>query len=833
MIDLRKVAYKWQEKWEAQEIFKSHLDNTKPKYYVLEMFPYPSGNIHVGHIRNYSIGDVIARFMKSSGHNVLHPMGWDAFGLPAENAAISNNSHPKTWTYQNIATMRSQLKRIGFSYDWNREIATCDPEYYKYEQEFFIELYNKGLAYQKDSVINWDPVDQTVLANEQVINGRGWRSGAIVEKKNLKGWFIKITDYADDLLNSLDSLTGWPEYVKSMQKNWIGKSEGAEIYFDIKNSDKKVKIFTTRPDTIFGASFIGLSYDHEITQSLINPAKEIQDFIKECSTSLNDFDKDQKAIHTGLYAIHPFNCDIEIPILITNFVLKDYGTGAIFGCPAHDERDYITSKKLGLPILEVVKNQNLELSELPYLGDGIIVNSEFLNGLSASEAKLKVIEALEFSKKGKKVINYKIRDWGVSRQRFWGCPIPMIYCKNCGTIPTAKSDLPILLPDNVLFDGRGNPLENHPTWKYVKCPSCQSDALRETDTLDTFFESSWYFTRFCDIHSKTICDKKASDYWMPVDQYIGGVEHAVMHLLYSRFFTLMMNEANYISVKEPFKNLLTQGMVLHKTYKDGDGKWLFPNEIEEKNGDYFHIETGKKVFVGTVEKMSKSKKNVVDPDEMLENYGPDAIRLFCLSDSPPEKDFEWTLNGIDGCKKFIIRLYALGEKISQFKNKDEFPEDKALRTIVNSTIFDVTNDIKSFNLNKAIARCRELCNFIIDSLPKSNESEIYNSYIVLIKLLNPYIPHITEEIWELLGNKTFLAQEKWPQCDEKYLVKDFNKIAIQINGKLRLVEEFPSNIKNDDLEIEILKIELIQNFIVNKTVKKIIIVPGKIVNIVI
>jgi leucyl-tRNA synthetase len=835
MIDLGKVAHKWQKIWHEKNIFTAHLDNTKPKYYVLEMFPYPSGNIHVGHVRNYSIGDIVARFMKSSGYNVLHPMGFDAFGLPAENAAIANKSHPKTWTYQNIETMKAQLKRIGFSYDWDREIATCDPDYYKYEQEFFLELYNRGLAYQKDSIVNFDPVDQTVLANEQVIDGRGWRSGAIVEKKNIRGWFIKITDYAEQLLEGLDNLPGWPDYVKLMQKNWIGKSEGAEIYFDIANRKEQIKIFTTRPDTIFGASFIGLCYDHEIIDLIPNKSDKLNGFIEECKLSANLFDKEQKAIDTGLKAIHPFDGNREIPILITNFVLKDYGSGAIFGCPGHDERDWNIAKKLALPIILVVDNKDcdINLEKSPYLGDGIIINSDFLNGLSVNEAKLKSIEFLTKVQKGKKRINYKIRDWGVSRQRFWGCPIPIIYCKNCGIVEVPKEDLPILLPDDVVFDGKGNPLENHPTWKHVKCPECEYDAVRETDSLDTFFESSWYFARFCDNKAKNMCSKKACDYWMPVDQYIGGVEHAVMHLLYARFFTILMTEGNYISCKEPFTNLLTQGMVLHETYKDENGKWLFPNEIEKKNGIATNIKTGEKVFVGPMEKMSKSKKNVVDPDEMLENYGADSIRLFCLSDSPPEKDFEWTMSGIDGCKKFIMRLYFLGEKISKFQYQDKSVEDKSIRSMVNNTIYNVTNDIKSFNLNKAIARARELYNFIADSVDKSDNSEIRYGYVVLIKLLNPYIPHITEEIWELLGNKTLLALESWPEYDKKYLAQDTNKIAIQINGKLRLVQEFSSTITKEDLEQEVLKIDVIQAYISGKEIKKIIIVAGKIVNIVI
>jgi leucyl-tRNA synthetase len=835
MIDLAKLAYKWQQAWENEAAFSANIDNTKPKYYVLEMFPYPSGNIHVGHIRNYSIGDVIARFMKASGYNVLHPMGWDAFGLPAENAAIANNSHPKIWTYQNIDTMKAQLKRIGFSYDWSREIATCDPEYYKHEQAFFLELYNRGLAYQKDSIVNWDPVDQTVLANEQVVDGKGWRSGALIEKKNLKGWFIKITNYAQELLEGLDSLNGWPDYVRTMQKNWIGRSDGAEIYFDIKNSNKRIKVFTTRPDTIFGASFIGLAWDHEIIEEITNKSEEICQFIKECKESLDQAkEKDQKAIDTGLKVTHPFDGNREIPILITNFVLKEYGTGAIFGCPAHDERDFTVAKMLGLPITQVVidKESNQALNK-PYLGDGIMINSDFLNGLSVSEAKNKIIESLNKTAKGEKIINYKIRDWGISRQRFWGCPIPIIYCKKCGTLPVPTESLPISLPDDVIFDGKGNPLENHPKWKHVQCHLCKGDALRETDTFDTFFESSWYFARFCDTSSKNICSKNACDYWMPVDQYIGGVEHAVMHLLYARFFTIVLAEGGHISCKAPFKNLLTQGMVLHATYKDEDGQWLFPSQVEQKNGEFIHTQTGKKVVIGTVEKMSKSKKNVVDPDEMLENYGADAIRLFCLSDSPPEKDFEWTENGIDGCKKFIMRLYFLGEKISKFEYKNKL-ENRDLSNILHNTIYEVTNDIKSFNLNKAIAKCRELYNYITGIINNdSYEDEIYSAYCVLIKLLNPYIPHITEEIWQLLGNTTFLANESWPRFDEKYLVKETNKIAIQINGKLKIVQEFDANISNEDLEKQVLEIEQIINFIQDKEVKKIIIVPSKIVNIVI
>ena len=837
MSHLKSIENKWQKIWENEKVFSVNENKNKPKYYVLEMFPYPSGKIHVGHIRNYAIGDVIARFMKMSGFNVLHPMGWDAFGLPAENAAIENNTHPKDWTYTNIDTMKVQLKSIGFAYDWDREIATCDPDYYKHEQAFFIEMYKKNIAYQKYSTVNWDPVDQTVLANEQVVDGKGWRSGAKIKKIKLKSWYLKITEYADRLLKNLDSLHDWPSHVKLMQQNWIGKSVGSEIDFQVQDYNEKITVYSTRPDTIFGSSFIGISYDHDIVNQITHPSKELHSFIKRCKANKDNntvIETEQEAMDTGLKAIHPFDANIKLPILITNFVMKDYGTGAIFGCPAHDERDHNIAKKLNLKILKVVDNEkgNIDISTSAYIGDGVMINSDFLNGLSTKQAQKEVISLLEQEGLGRKKTHYKIRDWGVSRQRFWGCPIPMINCDQCGVVPINIKDLPVKLPDDVICDGKGNPLDQHPTWKHTTCPKCQGKALRETDTFDTFFESSWYFARFCNTKSNTMTDRESTKYWMPVDQYIGGIEHAILHLLYARFFNIVMQESGYVTVTEPFKKLLTQGMVLHATYKDKNGQWVFPSDVQIKDGELVHKLTGAKVIKGPLEKMSKSKKNIVDPENMLEQYGADAIRLFSLSDSPPEKDIEWSDSAIEGSKKFITRVLNMSDKIMQYKNQGNLHDNSELRSFTHSTIMDVTQYIKSFTLNKGVARSRELFNKIQDLLSTGNIVGLYESYLILLKLLNPYIPHITEEIWEKLGGKGYLANAAWPQYDQKYIISDSAKIAVQINGKLKAVLELSSQLNEDELKKTVLKNDKVQQYLGSQNIKRVIIVPNKLVNIV-
>ncbi len=847
---MKNIEKKWQRIWLEEKAFAAKDNSDKPKYYVLEMLPYPSGKIHVGHLRNYSIGDCIARFMKSRGYNVLHPMGWDAFGLPAENAAINNNSNPKDWTYSNIATMRDQLKSIGFSYDWSREITTCDPDYYKHEQKFFLELYNRGLAYQKESLVNWDPVDNTVLANEQVVDGRGWRSGALVEKKYLKQWFLKITNYAEELLNEILKLEFWSDSVKSMQEKWIGKSEGANFTFKIKDRQANIEAFSTRPETIFGASFVAIAYNHPIIGQLVNKNNDMVLFIEKCSQLHTNaaVDKAEKeGMYTNLFAIHPFDSTIIIPVIITNFVLMDYGTGAVFGCPAHDERDHALAKKMGLPIKQVVINKDVQMDVYsePYTGDGMMINSDFLNDLAVQDAKQKSIEEFEKRGLGKRTINYRLKDWGVSRQRYWGCPIPIIYCSVCGTVPVAEKDLPITLPSDVTFYGNGNPLDLHPTWKDANCPKCQKQAIRETDTLDTFFESSWYFTRYCNVAAKDITDKQACNYWLPVDQYIGGIEHAVMHLLYSRFFTKVMNEQDYLSIREPFNNLLTQGMVLHATYKDANNNWLYPDEVIKQSDKWINKNTGEEVVQGRIEKMSKSKKNVVDLESILTNHSADAIRLFALSDIPPEKDFEWSANGLEGCSRFISKLEHMAEiLINSEITEGSSNKSNKLTKLTHYTIKHVTDELKDFKLNKAIARMRELFNALSDEISKGKEGniDIVNSSIdysvkegfrVLVMLLNPFIPHITEEIWQKLGSKERLYQTSWPSFDESLLELESYTMAIQVNGKLRATQEFANVTSNIEIQNMVMQLPEIQKHLNGKEPKKIIIIPSKIVNIVV
>ncbi|WP_341761236.1 leucine--tRNA ligase [Candidatus Tisiphia endosymbiont of Thecophora atra] len=885
---MRDIEKKWQKIWLEEKAFAATNDSDKPKYYVLEMLPYPSGKIHVGHLRNYSIGDCIARFMKSQGYNVLHPMGWDAFGLPAENAAINNNSNPKDWTYSNITTMRDQLKLIGFSYDWSREITTCDPDYYKHEQKFFLELYERGLVYQKESLVNWDPVDNTVLANEQVVDGRGWRSGALIEKRQLKQWFLKITNYAEELLNEIAKLGSWPDSVKSMQEEWIGKSEGVNFSFKIQDHDANIEVFSTRPETIFGANFVAIAYNHPIIEQLVDKNDAIISFIEKCSQLDSNVvvDKAEKeGVCTNLLAIHPFDPSIIIPVIITNFVLMDYGTGAVFGCPAHDERDHELAKQMALPIKQVVINEDVQVNVYlePYTGDGIMINSDFLNGLAVQDAKQKSIKELEKRGLGKRTINYRLKDWGVSRQRFWGCPIPIIYCLTCGITPVPKEQLPIILPNDVTFDGHGNPLDSHPTWKHTNCPKCQKPAIRETDTLDTFFESSWYFTRYCNVDAKDMTDKQACDYWLPVDQYIGGIEHAVMHLLYARFFTKVMNEQGYLSIREPFTSLLTQGMVLHATYKDTNNNWLYPNEITKQSNKWVHKNTGEEVFQGRIEKMSKSKKNVVDLESILANHGADAIRLFVLSDSPPEKDCEWSANGLEGCSRFISKLENMAEILinsrpllkiayaqgcegdaetrpaaysnvredsstaSTYKSPAEVEFQKRsseitetprnrLTKLTHQTIKHVTNEIREFKLNKAIARMRELFNALSDEISKGKEGDIDSikeGFSILIILLNPFIPHITEEIWQKLGKKQRLYQTPWPSFNESFLELESYTMAIQVNGRLRATHEFAVVASNIEIQNTVMQLPEVQKYLSGKEPKRIIIIPSKIVNIVV
>lgn len=828
------IDSKWQKTWDEEGSFKSETDTSKPKYYVLEMLPYPSGRIHAGHLRNYAIGDVLARYLKREGFNVLHPMGWDAFGLPAENAAINNNSHPAKWTHENIDYMRNQLKSLGLSYDWSRESATCDSSFYKHEQKFFLELLEKGLAYQRETIVNWDPVDQTVLANEQVIDGMGWRSGAPVERKSMNGWFLKITDYAEELLEDIEKMDKWPDSVKTMQVNWLGKSTGADITFKMKGSDESIEVYTTRHDTIFGASFLAIAYNHPIVEKLGLDSAEVKAIIKKCSknTKSADIEKAEKeGVDTGIRVIHPFDESIELPVYIANFVVADYGKGALFGVPAHDERDYEFATKYNLPIIQVVDGDGADISKEPYLGDGKIIASKFLDGMSVKEAKESVAQKLEEMNMGKAVTQFKLRDWGVSRQRYWGAPIPIIYCDSCGTVPVPDKDLPVELPEDVVFDGRGNPLGNHPTWKNVECPKCGKDATRETDTFDTFFESSWYFTRYCNNQAETMTGKKDVDYWMPVDQYIGGIEHAILHLLYARFFTKAMNDLGHLEVREPFNALLTQGMVLHATFKDEKGEWVYPDDTEKKDGNLVHKESGLKVTKGPIEKMSKSKKNVIDVETMLKIYGADSVRMMTLSDSPPEKELEWTDAGLEGCHKFIGKLFTMTDKLTSVEASNEAEyKDHKLMALIHSTIKHIGEDIKGFGLNKAIARSRELYNALSDN--KTDLPLVRYGFEILLQVLNPFIPHVTEELWEKLGHKEILADMAWPKYDEKHLVQSSVTLAVQVNGKLRATHEFDMDASKETIEKEALALDAVTRHTDGKSIRKVIIVPGKIVNIV-
>ncbi|AFE52857.1 leucyl-tRNA synthetase [Rickettsia prowazekii str. GvV257] len=828
---MHKIEKKWQKIWQEEKAFQVSNESSKPKYYVLEMLPYPSGKIHIGHVRNYSIGDVIARFMTMQGFNVLHPMGWDAFGLPAENAAIKNNSRPQDWTYSNIEYMKKQLQSMGFAYDWTREINSCDPEYYKHEQKFFLELYDRNLVYQKESLVNWDPVDNTVLANEQVVDGRGWRSGAIIEKRYLKQWFLKITDYAEELLNEIQNLKDWPAAVRVMQEEWIGKSTGVNFHFKVKyHENTTIEVFSTKPETIFGASFIGIAFNHPIIEQLICKTPEIVNFITKCSyiTRSSEIDKAEKeGIFSGLYVIHPFDANIFLPVIITNFVLMDYGTGAIFGCPAHDKRDHELAIKMNLPIKQVIETGNIQ--------EGILINSDWLNGLTSSEAKQKVIEKFEKLGIGKRSVNYRLKDWSISRQRFWGCPIPMIHCKTCGVVPVPYKDLPVTLPDDVSFDSNYNSLEHHSSWKYVNCPKCDNSAIRETDTFDTFFESSWYFTRYCNSNAVEMTDKKACNYWLPVDKYIGGIEHAVMHLLYARFFTKLMNEHNYVSIREPFKGLFTQGMVLHATYKDENNNWLYPAEVVKKGNEFFHKENNTRVVQGRIEKMSKSKKNIIDLETIREQYSADAIRLFVLSDSPPEKDLEWSASGIEGCSRFINKLENMFEAIFSLKDDMKSEINKDLNRLIHLTIKHVADDIKTFSLNRAIARMRTLTNAIYYEISKDriDVRTIKYGFNVLVQLLNPFIPHITEEIWQKLGNKERLYKSVFAEFDESILELSTYIMAVQVNGKLRDTYEFDVDISEDEVKQITVNLPKVQKFLAGKEPRNIILVPRKIVNIIV
>ncbi len=869
----------WQSVWDAKGIFKTGTDTSKPKCYVLEMFPYPSGRIHMGHVRNYTMGDTLARYKKAKGFNVLHPMGWDAFGMPAENAAMQNNSHPAKWTYANISAMKAQLKAMGLSIDWDREIATCDPSYYVHQQRMFLDMYAKGLAYRRKSKVNWDPVDNTVLANEQVIDGKGWRSGAEVIQKELDQWAFKITDYSDELLSAIDTLDKWPDKVRLMQANWIGKSEGLMVRWalDAKTAPKgfsELEIFTTRPDTLFGASFMAVAPDHPLAKAASATNTKLADFCDECrkmGTSLAEIETAEKiGMDTGIKAIHPLDPSWQVPVFVANFVLMDYGTGAIFGCPSGDQRDIAFARKYGLPVLPVVvpKDEPARGKALAaihegiaYVDDGVMINSKFLDGMNPKQAFDAVASRLEKEKVGGKPVaarkvNYRLRDWGLSRQRYWGCPIPVVHCTACGIVPVPNKHLPVKLPDDATFDMPGNPLDRHPTWKHVDCPKCKAKAVRETDTMDTFVDSSWYFARFTAPNAETPIDKAALDYWMPVDQYIGGIEHAILHLLYSRFYYRAMGATGHggsANLKEPFGALFTQGMVVHETYRRSgttNPEWLLPTEVKfEGEGDNrtaTEIATGKLAIIGSIEKMSKSKKNLVDPDDIITLYGADAARWFVLSDSPPDRDVIWTEDGVRGVSKFIQRIWRLSEEIADGKGAKAgsakpasfTPEATALRRQTHKALDSVSRQIEGLRFNVAVAQIYELTNALSSAAAKGGNADpslawaIREAGDVLVQCIAPMMPHLAEQSWQRLGHQGLVVEAAWPTAEAALLVDDTVTIAVQVNGKRRDEITMPKTATKEQAEAAALALDSVVRALAGATPKKVIVVPGKIVNVV-
>ena len=837
------VESKWQKKWEEDQVFSSKIDKNKKKFYCLEMFPYPSGKIHMGHVRNYAIGDVLSRYKSLKGFNVLHPMGWDAFGMPAENAARENNLDPKDWTNENISTMKNQLKKMGLSIDWSREISTCSEEYYKHQQLFFLELLEKGLVYRKENYVNWDPVDETVLANEQVIDGKGWRSGAIVERKKLNQWFFNISKFSQDLLDGLEKLDKWPNKVKTMQKNWIGKSFGCEIDFKVEGNlhIKNIKCFTTRPDTLFGFSFLALSVDHEISKFYLDN-KEFQNFKKECSKTGTTEEAiaigEKIGFKTNLMAINPLDPKKKVPVYFANFVLMDYGFGAVFGCPAHDQRDFDFAKKYNLEIKTVVRpideKDNFKVSNEAYSGQGIIINSDLLNGFHAPEKSvIETINILEKRKIGKKQINFRLKDWGVSRQRYWGCPIPIAYDENGKSIQIPKNMLPVKLPEKINLNVKGNPLIGQDEWKNINING--KKYTRETDTLDTFVCSSWYYLRFCSPKENSYgFNKQEVDYWMPVDQYIGGVEHAILHLLYSRFFMRAISfKNNKFDINEPFTGLFTQGMVCHETYKDEKNNWLSPEEIEIKNKKYFKKnDQSSKVIVGPSESMSKSKKNVIDPENIINSYGADAVRLFILSDSPPEKDVQWSEQGMVASYKFIQKLWLLHKKIKdKINSKTENVENIELEKFTNQMIVKVTNNLENFNYNVIVANMYETYNFLNKKIEENISSEkLLKNYEKILIIFSPIIPHFLSEC---IQDLSLNSKINWPNADTKYLIEDFIDYVIQINGKKRSLVKAKKDIDQETLLKAAKEQKIIEKYLQNKTIIKIIFVKNKLMNVLI
>jgi leucyl-tRNA synthetase len=854
--NFRETEAKWQKVWDERQTFRAVMDEGRPKYYVLEMFPYPSGRIHMGHVRNYTQGDVIARYKRAAGFNVLHPMGWDAFGLPAENAAMEKKVHPKKWTFENIATMKAQLKSMGLSLDWSRELATCDPEYYGHEQKMFLDFWKAGLAYRSEAWVNWDPVDNTVLANEQVIEGKGWRTGATVERRKLTQWNLRMTAFTEELLDRLDTLDRWPEKVRLMQANWIGKSRGARVFWRLTDSTAadrgQLEIFTTRPDTLYGASFMALSIDHPLVAELAPKDPGLERFIADCrkiGTAAAELETAEKqGYKLPLLARHPLMPGKTVPVYAANFVLMEYGTGAIFGCPGHDERDHEFATKYGLPILPVVMPRDADpktfsVADAAFTDDGVVINSDFLNGLSVEDAKARVIARLEEIGAGKGTIQYRQRDWLVSRQRYWGTPIPAIHCEKCGVVPVPETDLPVRLPEDVTFDRPGNPLDHHPTWKHVACPSCGAAAVRETDTFDTFVNSSWYFDRFTSPHMTTApFDRREDHYWMPVDQYIGGIEHAILHLLYSRFWTRAMREVQMTSRDEPFDGLFTQGMVCHETYRASDGAWLLPEEVERTGGKVVRISDKSPVEVGRSEKMSKSKKNVVDPDQIIRDYGADTARWFMLSDSPPERDLEWTEAGVAGAWRFQQRLYRIAtEALARLPAVGApmpatFSHAAAeLRRAAHKTVAGVSADIEAFHFNKAVARLYELANTIGASTAKdpSHGWALREALEIFVRLIGPMTPHLGEELWQALGHGTLLAEEPWPVAEAALLVEDTVTIALQVNGKLRGTIQMPKDASQEANTVAALANTDVRKAMAGKPQRRVIVVPNRLVNVVV
>jgi leucyl-tRNA synthetase len=870
----REAEARWQKIWDERGIFATKNDDPRRKYYVLEMFPYPSGRIHMGHVRNYTMGDVVARVKRAMGFNVLHPMGWDAFGMPAENAAMERKVHPRKWTYDNIAAMKKQLKSMGLSLDWSREIATCDPAYYRHQQKMFLDFLGAGLVERKKSKVNWDPVDQTVLANEQVIDGRGWRSGALVEQRELTQWFFAITRFAGQLLEALDTLERWPEKVRLMQKNWIGRSEGLLVRFALNaktapGGESELEVFTTRPDTLFGAKFVALAPDHPLAAAVARTNTALAAFIAECKhrgTAQAEIDTAEKmGFDTGVKAIHPFDRDWTLPVYVANFILMDYGTGAIFGCPAHDQRDLEFANKYRLGNIPVVCPPDADpktfvITDTAYDGDGRMINSRFLDRMTVTEAKEEVARRLESERSGgrpvaHRQVNYRLRDWGISRQRYWGCPIPIIHCEKCGVVPVLEKDLPVTLPEDVTFDRPGNPLDHHPTWKNVSCPQCGGKARRETDTMDTFVDSSWYFDRFTDPWiTNAPTDLPAVNAWMPVDQYIGGIEHAILHLLYSRFFTRAMKATGHVALDEPFAGLFTQGMVVHETYRTKNGAWLAPAEVKiESDGDARRaslVASGEEVTIGAIEKMSKSKRNTVDPDDIIASYGADVARWFMLSDSPPERDVEWTERGVQGAWRFSQRLWRLvgesaaiaasapGQRPSQFSQSAT-----ALRKAAHRALASVTDDIEKLHFNVCVAHIYEFANAlnaIIGDIGAEGGPDLTPDFRwamreavnILVQLFHPMMPHLAEECWAGLGHQTLVAEATWPQVERALLIEQTVTLPVQINGKKRADVTVPREASSAEIESAVRALDAVKRALDGKPPKKVIIVPQRIVNVV-